>query len=380
MQKIYVDGGFMGFLSGRKIVSIEQAVAAPACSMRLVQAGAEVIKIERPEGDFARGYDREVAGHSSYFVWLNAGKKSVVMDLRQPEQVQKLRRLIAQCDVLIQNLKPGTMAKLGLNLSELHGSDPELISMSISGFAKDGPGHSRKAYDLLMQAESGLSAITGSHHAPGRVGVSLVDIATGQFAYEAILGALIERGNTGQGAALTVSLFDAVAQWLTVPYLLDRYGSGSPDRVGLAHPGICPYGVFNSACGQAFILSIQNEREWQRLCDIALQRDDLRDDPRCADNASRVANREFVDSRVQEVLASVTYESIQQRFDLADLAFAPVNAMTNLKSHSDFHTFDVEVAGSLVALPRVPGVPNLGGSPAQVPALGAHTEQVLKNL
>ena len=196
----------MRFLSGTSVVALEQAVAAPACTMRLAQAGADVVKIERPEGDFARGYDTAVAGQSSYFVWLNAGKKSVVLDLRQPEQVDLLRRLIARSDVLVQNLKPGALRKLGLDLTELHQQFPQLISMSISGFAPDGPGHSRKAYDLLMQAESGLSSITGSVHAPGRVGVSLVDIATGQFAYEAILGALIERSNSGRGAALTVSL------------------------------------------------------------------------------------------------------------------------------------------------------------------------------
>ena len=370
----------MSFLTGTKVVSLEQAVAAPACSMRLAQAGAEVIKIERPEGDFARGYDTAVAGQSSYFVWLNAGKKSVVLDLGEAAQLQALERLIKGSDVLIQNLKPGSMSKLGLDLDALHRQHPGLISMSISGFAPDGPGHSRKAYDLLMQAESGLSAITGSPHAPGRVGVSLVDIATGQFAYEAILGALIERGRTGKGVALNVSLFDAVAQWLAVPYLLDRYGSAAPERVGLSHPGICPYGVFTSSCGQSFILSVQNQREWVRLCEIGLQLPELAQDDRCRDNETRVANRAFVDQAVQDAVSTMTYAQVSQRFDQADLAFAPVNDVTALKQHPDFHTFAVQVGDVLIDLPRVPGLSATHQEPARVPELGAHTQEVLAGL
>jgi crotonobetainyl-CoA:carnitine CoA-transferase CaiB-like acyl-CoA transferase len=345
--------------------------------MRLALAGAEVIKIERPEGDFARGYDTAVAGESSYFVWLNAGKKSVVLDLQQDEQVEMLGQLISQSDVFVQNLKPGALAKLGLQLDALHEQHPKLISMSISGFAADGPGHSRKAYDLLMQAESGLSSITGSPHAAGRVGVSLVDIATGQFAYEAVLGALIQRGQSGQGAKLNVSLFDAVAQWLAVPYLLDRYGAAAPERVGLAHPGICPYGVFTAECGQDFVLSIQNEREWRRLCKIGIGRRDLLDDARCIDNPTRVDNRDFVDGAVQEALVKLSYTEVQARFAQADLAFAPVNAIGELKTHPDFHTVEVAVGETTVELPRVPGAPWLAENANRVPELGAHTHEVL---
>lgn len=370
----------MGFLDGITVVAIEQAVAAPACSMRLAQAGARVIKIERPEGDFARGYDTAVAGQSSYFVWLNAGKESVVLDLRQGDQVATLHRLIAQSDVLIQNLKPGAMQKLGLDLLQLHQRLPRLISMSIAGFAPDGPGHSRKAYDLLMQAESGLSAITGSPEAPGRVGVSLVDIATGQFAYEAILGALIERGKTGHGAALNVSLFDAVAQWLAVPYLLERYGNSPPQRAGLAHPGICPYGVFMAQCGQEFILSVQNEREWQRLCATGIGRDELLSDERCKDNESRVAHREFVDTAVQQAIGEMSYALVQERFNAADLAFAPLHQITDLKAHKDFHTFDVMVGDRLIHLPRVPGLDATAKPLPRVPELGEHTAHVLRQL
>ena len=367
----------MSLLEGIKVISLEQAVAAPACSMRLVQAGAEVVKIERPEGDFARGYDTAVAGNSSYFVWLNAGKKSAVLDLRRSDQVALLSRLIVQSDIFIQNLKPGALAKLGFELDALHAEHPCLISMSISGFAEDGPGRHRKAYDLLMQAESGLSAITGSHHAAGRVGVSLVDIATGQFAYEAILGALIQRGQNGRGAKLSVSLFDAVAQWLAVPYLLDRYGEAAPERLGLAHPGICPYGVFTAQCGQDFVLSVQNEREWGRLCEMGIARADLLDDERCADNQTRVANRDFVDDAVRDAVARLAYTEVQERFEKADLAFAPVNNISKLKSHSDFHTVPVTVGETTVELPRVPGAPWLSERLSNVPELGAHTQEIL---
>ena len=370
----------MNFLDSIKVVSLEQAVAAPACTMRLVQAGAEVVKIERPEGDFARGYDSAVAGMSSYFVWLNAGKKSVVLDLRQSDQVRMLRQLIAESDVLVQNLKPGAMEKLGLGLTELHDQSLALISMSITGFSPNGPGYPRKAYDLLMQAESGLSAITGSPHAPGRVGVSLVDIATGQFAYEAILGALIRRANTGQGARLDVSLFDAVAQWLAVPYLLDRYAGIAPPRVGLAHPGICPYGVFTTRCGQSFILSVQNEREWSQLCAVGIQRTDLADDARCVDNETRVMNREFVDGAVQQAVADMDFNQVCEQFDQADLAFAPVNQIADLKNHSDFHTFAVKVGDQTIELPQVPGVRSAHDHPSEVPDLGAHTDEILGRL
>ena len=253
-----------GALAGRRVAVVVHLEAKTAfLATVLADAGAEVVKIERPEGDFARFYDSAVVGESTYFVWLNAGKKSVVLDLRSDRDLAALKKLIRSADVLVQNLKPGALVKLGVDLAEVHEQRPEFISVSISGFSPDGPGHQRKAYDLLMQAESGLADITGSPHAPGRVGVSIVDIATGMFAYEAVLGALIQRGTTGVGAAVAVSLFDAVAEMLAVPYLLQRYGGGAPQRVGLAHPGICPYGVFVSADEQRFVLSVQNSNNLQ---------------------------------------------------------------------------------------------------------------------
>ena len=365
-------------LRGVTVVSLEQAAAAPLCTRRLALAGAEVLKIERPEGDFARGYDTAVYGASSYFVWLNAGKKSVVLDLNDRADRDRLVQLIERADVLVQNLKPGALDKLGVDLDALHAANAGLISVSIAGFAPDGPGADRKAYDLLMQAESGLADITGSHHEAGRVGVSIVDAATGMFAYEAVLEALLERGVTGEGAAINVALFDAVAELLTVPYLLERYALAAPARVGLAHPGICPYGVFTSSDQQRFVLSIQNEREWQRLCDTGLQLPQLKQDDRCQDNQTRVDNRGFVDGAVQGVCGVLTYAEIEARFTAADLAFAPVNPLSTLKRHRDFHTSTVYVEDRRVNLPRVPGLAKPDG--LAVPSLGQHTAEVLARL
>ena len=367
-------------LAGIRVVSLEQAAAAPLCSRRLSLAGAEVLKIERPEGDFARGYDTAVHGQSSYFVWLNAGKKSVVLDLTESSAREQLKALILSADVLVQNLKPGALKKLGLDIEDLHTLHPELISVSISGFHPRGPGASRKAYDLLMQAESGLANITGSHHEAGRVGVSIVDAATGMFAYEAVLEALLARTLQAQieGPRIHVALFDAIAELLCVPYLLDRYGGSAPARVGLAHPGICPYGVFLSHDAQPFVLSIQNEREWSRLCTVGLGNEALHADARCVDNETRVANRAFVDAAVQGGFDQWSYAEIEARLNAADLAFAPVNALEYLKKHPDFATFKVAVAEHDVLLPVVPGLPKREG--ARIPALGEHTHEVLSAL
>ena len=361
-------------LDGIRVVSLEQAAAAPLCTRRLALAGAQVIKVERPEGDFARGYDSAVGGQSSYFVWLNAGKQSLVLDLRQPQELARLKKLILHSDVLVQNLKPGALARMGLELEHLHALHEGLVSVSISGFHPDGPGAQRKAYDLLMQAESGLAEITGSPHEAGRVGVSIVDAATGMYAYEAVLEALIARATSGRGRAVHVALFDAVADLLTVPYLLERYGGIAPERVGLAHPGICPYGVFTSRDQKRFVLSIQNEREWQRLCSLQITDLDLLSDVRCKDNETRVANRAFVDGTWQAAFARLDYVSIDAHLSSADLAFAPVNTLADLQRHPDFHTFAVGLGEHTIDLPRVPGLDK--PSDLVIPALGEHTAQI----
>ena len=361
-----------------KIVSLEQAVAAPLTTRRFAQAGAEVIKIERPEGDFARYYDSVVFGESSYFAWLNAGKKSVVLNLAEDECFELLQKLIDRSDILVQNLKPGALQKLGFELSEYHRNRPEFISLSISGFHPEGPGKDRKAYDLLMQAESGLSSITGSPEEPGRVGVSMVDLATGMYGYQALLEALINQRLTGLGKQIDISLFDAVAEWLTVPYLLDRYGLNAPERIGLAHPGICPYGVFSSSDDQPFILSIQNEREWGRLIDEVIMNKELREDHRCLSNEIRVENRTYVDDKIAGELKKLMYSEIEIRFSRADLAQAPLKQIQDLKDHRDFRTYSALVGSHAFELPMTPG--NDYASGQKVPGLGEHTKAVIGSL
>src|ERR1700758_1253183 len=274
-------------LSGILVVALEQAVAAPMCSCRLADAGARVIKIERPEGDFARGYDDLVHGECSYFIWLNRGKESIVLDLGKPEDKALLAAMLARADVFVQNLKPGAVEKLGFAPDRLRREHPRLIVCSVSGYGDSGPYAQRKAYDLLIQAEAGLASVTGGPEAPARVGVSVVDIAAGMNAYEAILEALIARGRTGEGADISISMFDAMADWMTVP-LLQHEGGRTPQRGGLAHPSIAPYGVFKTRDGVDVLISIQSDREWRVLAADVLGDASLADDPRFATNVERV--------------------------------------------------------------------------------------------
>ena len=287
-------------LSGLLVVSLEQAVAAPMCTCRLADAGARVIKIERPQGDFARFYDDLVHGESAYFVWLNRGKESIVLDLADADDEALLEAMLAKADVFVQNLKPGAIDKLGFAPARLRGDYPRLIVCSISGYGESGPYAARKAYDLLVQAEAGLASVTGGPEAPARVGVSVVDIAAGMNAYEAILEALIARGRTGEGAELSVSMFDAVADWMTVP-LLQHEGGKTPARVGLAHPTIAPYGAFRTRDGADILISIQSDREWRVLAKDVLGDAALAADPAFAINVERVRRRAETDGRVAAV-------------------------------------------------------------------------------
>src|ERR1700753_975769 len=252
-------------LKGITVIAVEQAVAAPFCSSRLADAGAHVSKGERPEGDFARGYDAAAKGQSSYFVWLNRGKESVVVDLATKDGRAHLEALISGADVLLQNLKPGSMDKLGFPLDRLKKDYPALICCTISGYGDDGPYADRQAYDLLIQAESGLASITGGPEGPSRVGLSIVDIATGATAPASLLEALFARTRTGKGADIRISMFDVMADWLTVP-LINSEAGNPPKRIGLAHPSIAPYGTFRSKACKRILISIHNEREWKKLC------------------------------------------------------------------------------------------------------------------
>ncbi|MEH2474246.1 itaconate CoA-transferase [Nitrobacteraceae bacterium AZCC 2161] len=336
-------------LDGIKVVAVEQAVAAPFCTSRLADAGATVIKIERPEGDFARGYDAAANGQSSYFVWLNRGKKSVAIDLATAEGVNTLESLIADADVLVQNLKPGAMDRLGFSRERLRAEYPSLVSCTISGYGDDGPLSGRKAYDLLIQAECGLASITGGPEAPARVGLSIVDIATGATAHAAILEALMARSRSGQGADLRISMFDVMADWLTVP-LLNTEAGNPPPRMGLAHASIAPYGVFRSKDAHDVLIAIQNEREWRLFCN-AMDRVDLATDSRFDSGVERVRNRALTDGAVASIFSELSRDELIRRLISADIAFAEVNTMEGLSIHPHLRRISVMTPEGPVALP-----------------------------
>jgi formyl-CoA transferase len=371
-------------LEGITVIAVEQAVAAPFCSSRLADAGAHVVKVERPEGDFARGYDAAAKGQSSYFVWLNRGKDSEVIDLASEEGRGRLERLIAGADVLLQNLKPGSMDKLGFSLDRLTKDYPALICCTISGYGDDGPYAQRKAYDLLIQAESGLASITGGPDGPSRVGLSIVDIATGATAHAAILEALIARSRSGKGADIRISMFDVMADWLAVP-LLNSEAGNPPQRMGLAHPSIAPYGVFRSKDGRDILISIQSEREWKKLCGDVLDQPDLPNDPRFANMVERVRNRKLTDASVGASFATMTREVLLKRLSDADIAFAEVNTMADLAGHPHLRRIEVGTpngpvtypapAAIVVGEPRHYGaVPGIGERPSTASAPSARTK------
>lgn len=361
-------------LTGINVVAVEQAVAAPFCTSRLADAGATVIKVERPEGDFARGYDAAAKGQSSYFVWLNRGKKSVMIDLADGAGRKTLESLIARADVLVQNLKPGSMDKLGFSLARLRKDYPSLICCSISGYGDEGPYAHRKAYDLLIQAESGLASITGGPEGPARVGVSIVDIATGATAHAAVLEALISRSRCGEGADIRISMFDVMADWLTVP-LLNFEGGNPPTRMGLAHPSIAPYGVFRSKDGKDILISIQSEREWRKLCIDVLDAPTLPVDPRFKTVVDRVRNRNATDKAVGDVFARYSRQTLLQRLADAEIAFAEVNTMAGLSAHPHLRRVTVDTTAGVVSCPApAPIVVGESRVYGEVPALGADTE------
>ena len=361
-------------LEGITVVAVEQAVAAPFCSSRLADAGATVIKVERPEGDFARAYDAAAKGQSSYFVWLNRGKQSVVVDLAAKEGRAQLEELIAGADVLLQNLKPGAMDKLGFSLERIRKDYPALVCCTITGYGDEGPYAHRKAYDLLIQAESGLASITGGPEGPSRVGVSIVDIATGATAHASILEALFARTRTGKGADIRISMFDVMADWLAVP-LLNSEAGNPPTRMGLAHPSIAPYGVFRSKDGRDILISIQSEREWKKLCAEVLGQPDLPNDPRLANVSERVRNRQLTDKIVGDVFGSLNRNELIQRLEDADIAFGEVNTMADLTVHPHLRRIEVDTPKGVVTYSAPAAI--FVGEPRHyrpVPDIGEHAE------
>ncbi|MHB1301863.1 MAG: CaiB/BaiF CoA transferase family protein [Acidiphilium sp.] len=362
-------------LEGILVVAVEQAVAAPFCTGRLADAGARVIKIERKEGDFARFYDDATQAGSSYFVWLNRGKQSVVLDLADPTDRARLERIVAKADILVQNLRPGAMARMGMPIERLRDDYPSLICCSISGYGDTGPLANRKAYDLLVQAESGLASITGGPESPSRVGISVVDIATGAAAHASILEALIRRGKTGEGTDIRISMFDVMADWLTVP-LLNAEAGKPPRRAGLAHPSIAPYGVFATRDGRGVLISIQSEREWRVFCAKVLEAPGMAEDPRFSSNVARVRNRAETDGEVARAFAALPGDVLIRRLAEADIAFAEMNDMAALSHHPHLRRITVASEAGPIAFPA-PGAMS-DRTYGAVPAIGEHTDAVLR--
>ncbi|WP_424813673.1 CaiB/BaiF CoA transferase family protein [Roseococcus sp. YIM B11640] len=364
-------------LSGLLVVAMEQAVAAPLCSMKLADAGARVIKIERAEGDFARGYDAACNGMATYFVWLNRGKESICLDIKSPADKALLANLLSKADVFIQNLAPGAMGRAGFGAAELRAKHPRLITVDISGYGEEGEYAGMKAYDLLVQAESGLASVTGRPEGPGRVGVSACDIACGMNAHAAVLEALIERGITGKGKGIGVSLFDGMADWMNVPLLYFEGTGKEPQRIGLAHPSLCPYGAFAIADGSLVLISIQNEREWAQFATHFMQDPSLTEREGYRRNVERVANRPMVDAHIAGVFAALSREECVARLAKANTAYGFVNNVHGLSQHKALRRVEVQTEKGRVAV-AAPAARFSDGprSYGPVPALGEHTDKV----
>jgi len=365
-----------GPLEGLLVVSLDQAVAAPYAASRLAEAGARVIKVERAGGDFARGYDSVVDGQSAYFVWLNRGKESIVLDIKDSDDAKLLHNLIARADIYIQNLAPGAAERAGFGSQALRERNPALITCDISGYGEDGPYADMKAYDLLIQAETGLSSVTGGPDAPGRVGVSIADVAAGLYAFNGILQALIHRARTGEGEALKVSLFHAMADWMSVPFLYQEYTGEAPKRVGMNHPSIVPYGAYTASDGKQVVIAIQNEREWARLCDQVLGDANMALDARFCNNESRVANREELEARIMAVFGSLSRDQIIERLVSAKVAFGALNTVADLVTHSQLRRVSVQTPAGLVSMPAPPVSQSHNRTPGAVPSLNQHGESI----
>lgn len=373
-------------LQGVTVVSIEQAVAAPFATRQLADLGARVIKIERPgEGDFARRYDTTVLGLSSHFVWLNRSKESLTLDLKHADAPGILARLLERSDVFVQNLLPGAAARRGLGAAALRARYPRLIVCDISGYGEDGPYSHKKAYDLLIQCEAGVVSVSGTPETPSKTGISVADIAAGMYAYSGILTALYQRERTAEGAAIEVSMFEALGEWMAYPAYFAAYGGTPPPRTGASHATICPYGPFRTGGGKRVFLGIQNEREWINFCSLVLHDPGIAADPRFADNASRLRNREEVVRIIEHAFEPLDADEVVARLDAASIANARLNTAHEFWDHPQLKARDRwrEVdspAGPLQALR--PPVTMEGVDPRMdpVPALGQHTRAILAEL
>ncbi len=367
------------------VVSLEQAVAAPFATRQLADLGARVIKIERPEvGDFARGYDSTVRGMSSHFVWLNRSKESLTLDLKRPEARSILERLLEKADVFVQNLAPGATERLGFRTPELRKKYSRLIVCDLSGYGSSGPYRDKKAYDLLIQAETGLISITGTEQSPSKVGISIADISCGMYAYSGILTALYVRQRTGEGTALETSLFDSLAEWMSYAAYYTSAGS-APPRTGASHATIAPYGPVQSGDNKVVYLGLQNEREWKKFCEIVLELPQLSTDPRFGSNARRVQNRQQLDQSMHEVFQKLTAAEIIARLERAQIANARMNTIQEFVDHPQLEArnrwgaVDSPVGRLRALLPPVT-MENVDIAMNEIPALGQHTDTILGEL
>ena len=373
-------------LSGITVVSLEQAVAAPFATRQLADLGARVVKVERPEvGDFARGYERTVKGLASHFVWLNRSKESVTLDLKQDGAKEILNRLIESADVFVQNLAPGATGRLGFGAQTLRERHPSLIVCDVSGYGSSGPYRDKKAYDLLVQCEAGVVSITGTPDTPSKVGVSIADIACGMYAYSGILAALFRRERTGEGAAIEVSLFEALAEWMGFPAYFTMYGGKEPPRTGASHAAIAPYGPFECGDGEVIFLGIQNEREWERFCEAVLEQPALANDERFTSNSERVENRDDLHQEIEAILEELSSQEAIDRLDNAKIASARMRTLRDFLDHPQLEARGRwrEVGspvGPLRAL--LPPATMDGAEPvmAPIPSVGEHTDKILAEL
>ncbi len=359
------------------VVSVEQAVAAPFATSRLADAGARVIKIERPEGDFARAYDHHVHGECSWFVWLNRGKQSVVLDFKKPNDAAFLHALIARADIFVQNLAPGAAVRAGFASAELRAKHSKLITCDISGYGESGPYRDMKAYDFLVQCEAGIAAVTGTPESPARVGVSACDIGAGLNAYGAILEALYARSQSGAGDSIAISLFDGMADWMNVPLLHHLHGAGAPARSGLSHAMIAPYGAYPVGNNGHIVIAIQNNREWARFCTAVLGHSALAEDSRFRENALRVANRAEMDGLIVNAFALHDMDSLSELLRQVGIAFSRLNQVSDLAVHPQLRHISVATTSGVVELVAPPAQFTSDSAPlGPVPALGEHTEEV----
>lgn len=371
---------------GIKVISLEQAVAAPFASRQLADLGARVIKIERPGvGDFARDYDMTVNGMSSHFVWLNRSKESLTLNLKQPEGMSILNQLLEDADVFIENLAPGAVERLGLSNEELAARFPRLIICSISGYGSSGPYRDKKAYDLMIQCETGLISVTGSPDAPSKAGISVADIAAGMYAYSGILTALFMRERTGRGTCLEVSLFESLAEWMGYPAYYTAYGGTAPARAGTNHAVIVPYGVYPTGDGNQVNMAVQNDREWVHFCEMVLEMPDLARDPRFAANPQRVENRKELDGIIKDVFSGLNSTQVVDRLDAAGIANAHMNSVQQFWEHPQLQarnrwaTVDSPV-GELRALIPPVTIPGVETRMDPIPELGQHTDAILREI